>query len=205
MKKFYMMLCVALAACVLAAGCADVKKAAVKGAADAVKKTQDAKNQEVAVTYITYAPEGAGFSVEIPKTHEKVEVESHDMPTDAGVLKMSTHVAATDDMAFFVAVTPFPLGDKLSPEDVKKSLEEGARNMTQGGPIASLEHKKYIGLDAVEIHYTLNMQGQQAHGRSIVTMKDSKLYQLQFLAPDASKIDSEQARKFFDTFKFTDA
>ncbi|MFK7771117.1 MAG: TraB/GumN family protein [Saprospiraceae bacterium] len=163
---------------------------------------------EIKTNWITVAPEGTGFSVEMPK---QPEFQEFDKASDVGNLSLKFYIAEmsneAENLAYGIAITDYPF-EKINSETMTKSeLDDYYEKSLQGtakGVKGKIIKRGEIKLDSfIAKTVDINAYDGLAIIKYAILLRNNRLFLLQVMTKGNTEKNTD-LDKFFNSFKLED-
>lgn len=153
----------------------------------------------------TFTSQEGGFSVAFPDGYPSPKVDSSDVSTRIGALKMYTFLAERNDAACMVAYSDYPEDafDGASVSALLDSARNGALNNVNG----KLIKQKSItinGHPGRSVYFRGKSGGTTIYGRFDYYLVEPRLYQIGYMALRQKSIDTREVKNYFSSFRLAE-
>lgn len=147
------------------------------------------------------------FSISIPDGYSEPELESNDIPSEIGEIKlyMYTSVNMTEGVCLvgYSDIQSITMTDELKIEMLEGAKEGAISNMN--ATLQSEEEMTIDGHPGRSIRFTTDNEGTTLRGRMDYYMVENRLYQVGFIEIANNSLDGAPVKGYFNSFKLTQA
>ncbi len=146
------------------------------------------------------------FSINLPDGFGKPTLESQDVPSELGPIKLHMHTALGSDGVCLVGYSD--ISNVEFTDELREKMLEGAKEGAIENMNAKLESESTITIDgrkAKSVRFSMDAEGQTMHGQFNYVMDGNRLYQIGYIALTDNVIGNAAVQDYFSSFKITSA